>query len=150
MASTYRTLRGSIFGSGNLKRTLLLDDGLINQGYRIVDLFVWCGELADGNCKATLSSQPKAAGSPQDAAINTEIAWASFVQEMASGAVRSSVQQDRIVDLAHVINRDLFITMVTNNIDLTWNYMVVMEARKLSDDEAIIAIIREEAQDVGA
>lgn len=150
MASTYRTLRGSIFGQGNLKRALLLDDGLINQGYRITDLFVWCGELADGNCKATLSSQAKVAGSPMNAAINTEIAWASFVQEMAATSIRSSVQQDRIVDLDHVVNRDLFITMVTNNIDLTWNYMIVMEARKLSDDEAILAIIREEAQDVGA
>ena len=127
-----------------------MDDGLINQGYRITDLFVWCGELADGNCKATLSSQPKIAGSPMDAGINTEIAWASFVQEMAATSIRSSVQQDRIVDLAHIINRDLYLTMVTNNIDLTWNYMIVMEKRKLSDDEAILAIIREEAQDVGA
>ena len=148
--STYRTLRGSIYGNGNLKRTLLLDDGLINQGYRITGFFVWCGELLDGNCKATLSSQPKVAGSPQDASINTEIAWTSFVQEMAATSIRSSVQQDPVIDLDHVVNRDLYLSFNTNNIDLTWNYLIVMEARKLSDDEAILAIIREEAQNVGA
>ncbi|GAG58821.1 unnamed protein product, partial [marine sediment metagenome] len=59
--STYRTLRGSITGSGNLKRALLLDDGLINQGYRITDFVVWCGEAITSVCFATLSSKAKVA-----------------------------------------------------------------------------------------
>jgi hypothetical protein len=148
--STYRTLRGSITGSGNLKRTLLLDDGLINQGYRITGFFVWCGELVDVNCKATLSSKPKVAGTAQDASINTEIAWSTASQEMVTGTGRNTVSRDDIIDLDHVINRDLFITITASSESVTWNYLISMEARNLSDDEAILAIIREEAQNVGA
>lgn len=148
--STYRTLRGSITGSGNLKRTLLLDDGLINQGYRITGFFVWCGDLVDANCKATLSSKPKVAGTAQDAAINTEIAWSTASQEMIGATGRNTVSRDDIIDLDHVINRDLYVTITASSEDVTWNYLIVMEARKLSDDEAILAIIREEAQNVGA
>lgn len=146
--STYRTLRGSITGSGNLKRTLLLDDGLINQGYRITGFFVWCGNLVDANCKATLSSKPKVAGSAQDAAINTEIAWSTASQEMITATGRNTVSRDDIIDLDHIINRDLYVTINASSEDATWNYLIVMEARKLSDDEAILAIIREEAQNV--
>ena len=148
--STYRTLRGSITGSGNLKRTLLLDDGLINQGYRITGFFVWCGDLLDANCKATLSSKSKVAGSVQDAAVNTEIAWSTACQEMVAATGRNTVTRDNIVDEDHIVNRDLFISITSGSEDVTWNYLIVMEARSLSDDEAILAIIREEAQNVGA
>jgi hypothetical protein len=44
----------------------------------------------------------------------------------------------------------LFITITASSESVTWNYLISMEARNLSDDEAILAIIREEAQNVGA
>jgi len=143
-------MRGQISGNTSLKRTLLLDDGLINQGYRITKFIVWCGDLLDANCKATLSSMPKISGTSQDASVNTEIAWSTSCQEMNTGANRNTVNSVNIIDEDHVINRDLFITIECNVDDRNWNYLVVMEARKLSDDEAILAIIREEAQNVGA
>jgi hypothetical protein len=143
--STYRTLRGSIKGSGNLKRELLLDDGLINQGYRITDFVVWAGGSTGSlSCFATLSSKAKTAGTFQDAGINTEIAWAQY------SYIAAAPYNFRYVDLDHIINRDLLITLVTGANATTWNYLITMEARNLSDDEAILAIIREEAQNVGA
>lgn len=151
MASkTMRTLRGQLEGVGNLKRELLLDDGLINQGYRITSFIVWAGAREVNSCYATLSSQPKTPGSPQDASVNTEIAWATFGTLVNTSGV--AVYHDRVIDEDHIINRDLFINMISDSADAnqTWNYLITMEARKLSDDEAILAIIREEAQNVGA
>jgi hypothetical protein len=146
-----RTLRGQLQGIGNLKRELLLDDGLINQGYRITGFFVWSGIRDDNFCQATLSSQPKIAGSDQNASINTEIAWTTY-GTVTGPLTAGAVYHDRIIDEDHVINRDLFISMVSasSNVNQTWNYLITMESRKLSDDEAILAIIREEAQNVGA
>lgn len=148
---TMRTLRGQLQGIGNLKRELLLDDGLINQGYRITSFIVWSGIRDDNFCTATLSSKPKVAGSDQDASINTEIAWATF-GTVTGPLTAGAVYHDRVIDEDHVINRDLFITMISTsgNPDQTWNYLITMEATKLSDDAAILAIIREEAQNVGA
>jgi len=147
-----RTLRGQLQGLGNLKRTLLLDDGLINLGYRITGFFVWSGGRGnDNNCTATLSSKPKVAGSDQDASINTEIAWTN-AGTIIGAAAGGSFYQERVLDPDHVLNRDLYITMISSSTDTnqTWNYLIAMEATKLSDDEAILAIIREEAQNVGA
>lgn len=138
-------------GVGNLKRELLLDDGLINQGYRITGFFVWSGIRADNFCTATLSSKPKIAGSDQNAGINTEIAWATF-GTVTGPLTAGAVYHDRVIDLDHIINRDLFISMISasGNPDQTWNYLITMEATNLSNDEAILAIIREESQNVGA
>jgi hypothetical protein len=152
MASkTMRTMRGQLQGIGNLKRELLLDDGLINQGYRITSFIVWSGVRDDNFCQATLSSKPKVAGSDQNASINTEIAWATY-GTVTGPLTAGAVYHDRIIDEDHIINRDLYITMISTsgNSDQTWNYLITMESRKLSSDEAILAIIREEAQNVGA
>lgn len=140
-----RTLRGTIVGSGNLKRALLLDDGLINQGYLITDFIIWCGDRTISTCFGTLSSQAKIAGSPQDASINTEIAWAQY-----GFGDSLKMFNFRAIDPDHIINRDLFINLATGSGNLTWNYLILMEKRDLSDNEAILAIIREEAQNVGA
>ena len=147
---TMRTLRGQLKGVGELKRDLLLDDGLINQGYRITSFIVWSGIRDDNFCQATLSSKPKVAGSDQDASINTEIAWAQY-GTVTGPLTAGAIYHDRVIDLDHVVNRDLFISMRSSsgNPDQTWNYLITMEATKLSDDEAILAIVREEAQNVG-
>lgn len=138
-----RTMRGQITVTGGVgKKSLLLEDGLINQGYRVTAFEVWQSEAdvnAD-NFSAVLTMDTL--GSPVDmnAADNRQIGWAF---QLSVGT--SSIGPYRaVLDPDHIAVRDLFIQMVGG--DSTYNYLLVIEKYELSDDEAIIQIIKEESQ----
>jgi len=134
------TLRGqlSITAGSTAKDQLIVDDGRINTGYRIIDFYVWLDapRTTSTTWNAQLSMSPIILGDNMDASNNAEIAW---VWE-ARGTPGS--WKEYILDPDHIIVRDLFITLQGANQDI-YNYMIVMEQYTISDDEAIVHIIKE-------
>jgi len=133
-----RTLRGTITTTGtSAKRQLIVDDGLINRGYKVTGFFVWSA-LAGSSFVATLSMNPKVAGVGMQAEDNSEIGWA-----FTDGSLNS---YQRILDPDHIIVRDLHVTLESVSADEDFNYMIVVEEFAITDDEAIINIIKEGSQ----
>jgi len=131
------------------KRLLILDDGRINLGYRIVQFRIWNAEMT-GHTDA-FSSQAHLAMSPDiltalsDASDNREIAWAAYNTGTGYG-----IDQFNLVDPDHIVVRDLHLVFpsVANQNTARVNYYILMEEYDITDQEAIISIIKEESQDV--
>lgn len=156
-----RTLRGtltfdaqsvpSIPNSG--KRFLILDDGRINVGYKIIDFRIWAsdmiGNLATGRETSAqghlaLSQEPIATALPK-ASDNREIAWACY----NGNGYRTTYFNH--VDPDHIVVRDLQLVMpkvFNEGYEASVNYYILMEEYEITDTEAIISIIKEESQDV--
>jgi len=136
-----RTLRGRIdIASGTTgKDQLIVDDGLLNRGYRVTGFFVWGASGGDTSFQATLSMNPKVLDGEMDSGDNSQIAW-TFL----GGGAGASI--DRIIDPDHVIVRDLYITVERAGGAEGFNYMVVVEEYAITNDEAIINIIKEGSQ----
>jgi len=155
-----RTLRGQITPvGGKASKNLILNDQLINRGLRVTGFFVW-PETAASNTQtfnAILSyAELGDANVEMNAGDNTQIGWAFQMQtgsiastapDVPSVAPSTSGFFNQLIDPDHIINRDLFISL-RNSTTRTYNYMVVCELLELSDDEAIITIIKENSQSV--
>jgi len=156
-----RTLRGTIKfparssgASPNTgRRELILDDGRINVGYRIIEFRIWNSNMTGSaggqfESEAHLSMGVDITSSRSDASDNREIAWACY----ATGQPNTSgVSYFDLVDPDHIVVRDLNIIFpsVTNTVaDSRVNYYILMEEYDITDQEAIISIIKEESQDV--
>lgn len=149
--SNFRTLRGQIpfsstlTPSGFAKIDLILDDGLINTGYVIEKFVIFTsdptqfGVVPNTNIYAQLSTSLTSAAQ-FDAGDNRQIAWASVGPE--------NVQNVVVIDDDHIVNRDLFIRAFNSDFAnaKSINYLIAMRKRKLSDDEAIITILKEDGQ----
>ena len=156
-----RTLRGKITVSGGkAERQLILNDQLINDGLRVTGFFVW-PDIATADSSrsfsAILSYAALASGDVRmDAGDNTQLGWAWNVQSAAVpspsptlSAVPSSTSGylNQLIDPDHIGNRDLFISFRFTD-GASYNYMVVCEHMELTDDEAIITIIKENSQSI--
>jgi hypothetical protein len=138
-----RTLRGQV-EEGVVKR-LVVDDGQLYQGFKVIDFVISGDPSSLGNdAYATLGLQ-------YDTPLvwnwgdNRQIAWASTnVAQTAS--LDSAIS---IIDPDHVVLRDLYIQGQVSGSggSSVINYMVVLEPVFLSDDEAIITLIKERSQD---
>lgn len=150
-----RTLRGQITASGGKAfKQLILNDQLINRGLKVTGFFVWperASATQTQNITAILSyARLTNADVEMDASDNTQIGWAFQVNSAA--AVPSEVYGgsgflNQLIDPDHVINRDLFISL-RQSTDRTYNYMIVCELLELTDDEAIVTIIKENSQSI--
>jgi hypothetical protein len=136
-----RTLRGQ-FVEGETKR-LIVDDGRLNHGYRVVS-FVIAGEpaLTSGEAYATLSLDYDAPTN-WDWGDNRQIGWASTNNAGGSG-LNSPFS---VIDPDHIVIMDLYIqgnsALPSGNI----NYLIELEAVELSNDQAILTLIKERSQD---
>lgn len=140
-----RTLRGQITVVGGVARkNIIASDGLINFGLKINRFTVWpengWTSLSPNTMTGILSLDTIITGSNMNAGDNTQIAWA-----FASTGTTASNMLREIIDPDHIVNRDLFLTMdnTTNGI---FNYLIECQIVELSDDEAIITIIKETSQ----
>ena len=143
MAGTHRrrTLRGQ-FVEGEVKR-LILDDGRLNHGYKVVS-FVISGapNLSAADAYATL-------GLDYDTPLawnwgdNRQIAWASTNIATSSGLEAPFA----VIDPDHVIIMDLYIQGNSGATDGVINYLIELETVDLTDDEAILSLIKERSQD---
>jgi len=155
-----RTLRGQITPTGGkASKNLILNDQLINSGLRVTGFFVWpeTAQTTDQTFNAILSYADLTDANVQmDAGDNTQIGWAFQMQtgaiapttpDVSAVAPASSGYFNQLIDPDHIINRDLFISL-RNSTTRTYNYMVVCEFLELTDDEAIVTIIKENSQSI--
>ena len=152
-----RTLRGTYTfparASGDPvntgRRALILDDGRINIGYRIIQFRIWNADATGFNdafaSDAHLSMSMDITSALGDASDNREIAWAAYNTGTGFG-----IDQFNLVDPDHIVVRDLNLIFpsVTNTDISRVNYYILMEEYDITDQEAIISIIKEESQDV--
>ena len=133
-----RTLRGQleVTGGGVGKKSLIAADGLINYGLKIEKFQVWAVDPSDSFI-AILSYDKIIAGSEMNAGDNRQFAWT-----VGSG---TGDLNPMYLDPDHVVNRDMFLSLV-NTANGVYNYLIEMRVVELSDDEAIITIIKETSQ----
>lgn len=157
-----RSLRGQITAvSGKASKNLILNDQLINNGLKVTGFFIW-PEQTSGLQNATVNAILSYAALPSantnmDAGDNTQLGWCYYAQraqQSAGGpppveipAVGFGVMPYGFIDPDHIVNRDLFISL-TDSDNRTFNYMVICEFLELTDDEAIVTIIKENSQSI--
>lgn len=130
------TLRGRI--DGNTRKRLVLDDGRFNHAMVVKEFYVWSKDALE-DPEAILGINEDTIGTEFDASNGSQIAWARQVNSATLAEGWS------IIDPDHVVVRDLFIK-TTNS--FVANYMVVLESKSISDDEAILQLIKEGQQNV--
>jgi len=137
-AGRIRTLRGQIeaVGAGVGKKQLILSDGLINYGLKITKFQIWAVDPAD-TFIAILSYETLPAATEMNAGDNRQFGWSVG---NGSAEIHSS-----FLDPDHIINRDMELSVVHAGLGL-YNYLIEMQVYELSDDEAIISIIKETSQ----
>lgn len=140
-----RSLRGSIEISalGQGRRQLIVDDGLINVGYKILSWTIWPSTNFNADrWGAILSTKPEVFPINMSATNNNQIGW-NYAFDLNDASPPVS-----ILDPDHIAVRDLYIAMDVGGAAAgeEMNYLIVMQQYDLSDDEAIIQISKEENQ----
>ena len=130
------TLRGRV--DANTKKRLILDDGRFNHAMVVKEFYVFPkNEIEDPRCVLALAEDN--IGTEFDASNSNQIAWGAVAQSS------SNADWLGLIDPDHVVVRDLFISNLTS---LDANYLVILESKTISDDEAILQLIKEEQQNV--
>ena len=153
-----RTLRGRITPVGNkADQQLILNDQLINHGLKITRFTVWPERIFGQSTSALVYNgilsyaQLQSAAIQMDAGDNTQIAWAFGGQSPGAAGADPGADGDlgarSIIDPDHIVNRDLFVSF-RNTTNAPFNYLIECEFIELTDDEAIITIIKENSQSV--
>jgi len=140
-----RTLRGQIEvvgGATTAKQNLIASDGLINFGLKVESFELWPAAITAASTVYTsiLSLDTIIAGSLPNAGDNRQFAW------IQSDAYTNNVWPPiKHIDPDHIVNRDLFLTMMGASPGI-YNYLIEAQVVELTDDEAIITIIKETSQ----
>lgn len=140
-----RTLRGQITIDGGAtigRKNIILSDGLINMGLKIKSFQCWPVDFTN-TMGVIMSYEVLPTGTLANAGDNRQFGWF----EKAS---TTNQAQPMMLDPDHIINRDLFL-QVTNlgavlPTDIVFNYIIEANILRLTDDEAIISIIKETSQ----
>jgi len=133
-----RTLRGQIevTGGGVARKNLITADGLINYGLQIETFQVWAVDTANV-FTSILSYDTLSSGTEMNAGDNRQFGWT-----VGNG---SAEIHSNFLDPDHIINRDMFLSLVNSDTGI-YNYLIEMAVVELTDDEAIISIIKETSQ----
>ena len=138
-----RTLRGS-FPEGTTRR-IIVDDGRYNHGYKVIS-FVAAGspDVSSNDAFATLGLS-EGFDVSWDWGDNRQIAWSGTTV----GGSASIETPFSVIDPDHIVVSDLFIkgTFSTGGVDGNINYLIEIEPITMSDDQAILALIKERSQD---
>ena len=138
-----RTLRG-IADSGVNKR-LIVDDGRLNHGYRVVRFEIFPVDVSAGSadCSGVLSLDYDGTTEEWRADDNRQIAWSSTTMSTAY----SLNNKTDIIDPDHVVIMDLWVLAYTNGAETRINYLIELEPVELTDEQAILSLIKERSQD---
>jgi len=132
-----RTLRGQITAAaGVARKNLIVSDGLINVGLIVNKFQMWAVDPAD-TFIAILSYDTLVSGTAMNAGDNSQFGWT-----VGNG---SAEIHSEFLDPDHVVNRDMFLSMVSTDPGI-YNYLIECQMVELDDDEAIITIIKETSQ----
>ena len=118
------------------RRNLIAADGLINYGLRITNFQVWSVDPSN-EFISILSYETIPSGSDMNASDNRQFGWS--IGNGAANVINNFLDPD------HIINRDMFITLKDTPAGL-YNYLIEMQVYELTDDEAIVSIIKETSQ----
>ena len=138
-----RTLRGQLI-EGQVKR-LIVDDGRLNHGYKVIRFIVSGIPDSSGNDTYATLSLDYDAPFTWDWSDNRQIAWSSSGVS-AVGDVRGPWE---LVDPDHVVIRDLYVQgrVSGSGGGSVVNYFVELEYVELTDDQAVLTLIKERSQD---
>ena len=133
-----RTLRGQVevTGGGVARKNLIVSDGLVNYGLKIISFKVWAVDVND-LFNGILSYDTISSGTQMNAGDNRQFAWT-----VGNGSAEINSE---FIDPQHIVNRDCFLTLVNSSVGI-YNYLIEAQVVELSDDEAIITIIKETSQ----
>jgi hypothetical protein len=138
-----RTLRGQ-FVEGQVKR-LVVDDGRLNHGYKVVNFYISAGVGASNLDSQAVLSLDYDAPASWNWGDNRQIAWASQrVADTSGGQPLFAV-----IDPEHVVIMDLYIQGIvgTGGGSDPINYLIQLEPLELTNDQAILTLIKERSQD---
>jgi hypothetical protein len=138
-----RTLRGQ-FTEGETKR-LIVDDGRLNHGYKVVRFVIAGDPSSSGNDAFATLSLDYDAPATWNWGDNRQIGWASTNVQGTAGLEPSF----SVIDPDHVVIMDLYITGQVSGAGGTSliNYLIELQTVELSDDQAILTLIKERSQD---
>ncbi len=132
-----RSLRGLC--DANTIKPIILDDGRITKGYIVKEFHVWATSVTGSRDPAMTLGLDKDMNGSWDARDNRQIAWAGMVT-----SATSRIMDFSLVDPNHLVVRDLYVNNFTSD---PANYLIVIEPVNITEDEAVIAIIKERSQD---
>lgn len=131
------TLRGNL--PAQTTRRLIVDDGRFTNGMIVKEFYVWVKSIASNeDPECYLSKQPSTLNA-FDASDGDQIGWAAQTSTQGTRLMDFSV-----VDPDHVIVQDLYIRNIAAT--ETANYLIVLEETSLSEDEAVLQLIKEVSQ----
>lgn len=132
------SLRGQL--AANEKRRLIVDDGRFTDAHIVEAFEVWSRAVSTGDdVEAILAFERGGLSGSNDAGDNRQIGW-SYQFIGTQGGLQGSV-----IDPDHIVVRDLWIE---NLAAVPCNYLVILRPRTISEDQAVLALIKERSQDV--
>ena len=139
MNNNIRTLRGRM---GEGQRRIIVDDGRTNHGYKVLEFAVWNTGVSASGVFGILGTQYDMMAFA-DASDNRQIAWAGSAWNTAGND--SNANRYSVIDPDHIVITDLYIRALAPG--ETMNYMIVVQPLTMSDDQAILQLIKERSQD---
>jgi len=137
---------------------VIQNDQRFNHGFIIKDFRISYVDIADSNagsrdCAGVLATHVDAIPSPFFA---TRIGWVWEDRRQVAWCSTNHVGDSNIdfanalIDPTHVVVRDLYVAISAQAGTGTtyWNYYIELEEVELTDNQSVLAIIQEEAQDV--
>ena len=141
-----RTLRGRVDNNDETRR-LIVDDGRVNHGFKIVEFYIISNNPSTSAADAfgSLATEEAAAVSRWNLSDNRQIGWAG--QNVAGSA--APAYQFNLIDPDHIVINDLFVcgSGGSGATAQGYQYLVVLEPVELTDNQAVIQLIKESAQD---
>lgn len=132
------TLRGRV--EPNSVKRLVVDDGRLTHAMVVDQFHVWAISIASGDDPECALGLNYDMGPNWDASDNRQIAWAG---QTTTGTTR--LMSFNLIDKDHLVNQDLYISNFSAH---PANYLIHMTAKTLSEDEAIMTLIKEASQNV--
>lgn len=132
------TLRGRV--EPNSVKRLIVDDGRLTHAMKVDEFHVWAISIASGDDPECALGLNYDLGADWDASDNRQIAWAG---QTTTGTTR--LMTFELIDKEHLVNQDLYISNFSVH---PANYLITLTAVTLSDDQAILTLIKEASQSV--
>lgn len=134
-----RSFRGQLDNSE--QRRIIVDDGRFTHGMKITEFHIF-PVIGGGTQLTSVTLATQDVSNPElDAGDTRQIGWAT----LGFGGANVDTQAQAVIDPDHVIINDLYVR--NNNANDPVNYLIIAEPITLSDDQAILQLIKERGQD---
>lgn len=131
-----RALRGKL--KAGEKRRVIVDDGQFTDAWVVTGFTCFPTNATGPDVQGILALDEAGLTSGWDAADNRQIAWSFMFIGTAGGDSNSFIAP------GHVVVQDLWVENFGTD---PMNFVIEVERRTLTDDQAILALIQERSQD---